>query len=868
MNRQFPKSGRKCLADGRIRIANILLLSLLCGLLCGTAVQGQTPETDIEKALPALVDRVSEGIDALKPVPNTPDATGRLTHKEIYRRGLRMTAYIVTLNNEGQVTSRATGWLLDKERRVLITNHHVVDKQVRFKVYFPEYAAGRVITDKEHYRTKARGIEAEVLISEPKSDLAALKLAELPENADIAHLADDSPSPGETMLSIGNAGSAQGHWNFTTGTVRQVYRAKLNLDNFLFDAQIIETQSPVNYGDSGGPVFDETGYLVGIVSSFKTEARLVSRFVDVTEVKQFVGLVNRLYDPQQPKDFVDRGVRLRNLGRLQEAIRDFASAVRSKPGYAEALWQRGACFQEMRDYPTALQDYNEAISADPNSFSAYTGRGTIYRFQGKPDEAIADATNAIRLRANSYGARYMRGQCYLDKKEYASAISDFTHGLGLATGNALAIHQLLHDRGRAHELSGQYETARDDYRASLKINNAAVDIYKRLGDLLLDKLKDPAAAVAEYSNALKLQSTSVDVLVQRGRAHSLQRAFEPAFADFNEAVKLAAHEPKALPKALFERGKVYEARGELKPAIDDYRASIRSNGKEAVVHMQLGNLLLTKKKEPGNAVTSFTDALNCQPNQVIQVASYLQRGRAYLQLDQFELALHDLNEAIRLNPKSAHAYKFRGDVNLARQEIDAAITDYQTAVKLDARQAEFHFEYAKALAAKRDHRGALRSLDAAINLAPSFADAYLRRAAAHSELGDSARSEADIRKAAELNPGLRDMEANLPTKKENVSEPNTASAATMPVREVAAPLAQPAPIRRYANYLRVTNATAEPLEIYVYYYTPSVGGNFQWYPADAGANTPVRFQLEPGRTSYISHNEYGNVNSPLKISFG
>jgi hypothetical protein len=51
---------------------------------------------------------------------------------------------------------------------------------------------------------------------------------------------------------------------------------------------MIETQSPINDGDSGGAVVNDDGAVIGVVSFFKSDEQLVSYHVDVRELKLFL----------------------------------------------------------------------------------------------------------------------------------------------------------------------------------------------------------------------------------------------------------------------------------------------------------------------------------------------------------------------------------------------------------------------------------------------------------------------------------------------------------------------------------------------------------------------------------------------------
>src|SRR5205085_2359511 len=51
---------------------------------------------------------------------------------------------------------------------------------------------------------------------------------------------------------------------------------------------VLETTSPINSGDSGGPVVNKSGELVAISQSLSPSARLVTYSVDISEVRAFL----------------------------------------------------------------------------------------------------------------------------------------------------------------------------------------------------------------------------------------------------------------------------------------------------------------------------------------------------------------------------------------------------------------------------------------------------------------------------------------------------------------------------------------------------------------------------------------------------
>src|SRR5207247_3224129 len=130
-------------------------------------------------------------------------------------------------------------------------NDHVI-------VLFTAHNGKKLITERSHYLdfVKKGGIRATVLHQDRKHDLALIKLeSSIPAGAVPLHLARDSSGPGQRVHSIGNPGGSGGMWLYTSGTVRQVYHKKWKSRGdgqtiYTFEAEVVETQSPTNPGDS------------------------------------------------------------------------------------------------------------------------------------------------------------------------------------------------------------------------------------------------------------------------------------------------------------------------------------------------------------------------------------------------------------------------------------------------------------------------------------------------------------------------------------------------------------------------------------------------------------------------------------------
>jgi hypothetical protein len=257
----------------------------------------------------AAVLAVPAAVPAQPPATQPPPPAD--TGVGVYKKTLKSTVWVHSDRGGGKLAT-GTGSLVDRGRRLILTNYHVVGDVRRATVFFPVFdSGGRANPSKGYYRSNAGrlGIPGDVIELDKQADLALIRLDRVPDAAPELPLSRSSPDPGQTVHSIGNPGKSDALWVYTPGKVRQVYakRWKVKLDNQVvtFDARVVETDSPTNPGDSGGPLVDDKGELVGVTEGGAVDAQLLSTFIDVSEVRKLLNrrsVVSLRNDAQPPKE--------------------------------------------------------------------------------------------------------------------------------------------------------------------------------------------------------------------------------------------------------------------------------------------------------------------------------------------------------------------------------------------------------------------------------------------------------------------------------------------------------------------------------------------------------------------------------------
>jgi S1-C subfamily serine protease len=244
-----------------LRIVELLIVAILGGALAliGAAYFGKLGDsTTIQQVSPLAGGGL--GNAALQAPPSK-----GLTPEQIYKQDapgvVQITATTVTPGQtdpynvlpSAPQTEQAlgSGFVIDKTGHI-ITNYHVVKGAQKVQVSFSgqdEITAGVVGTD-------------------PSTDVAVLKIDARARALTPLPLGNsDAVTVGDSVYAIGNPfGFTR---TLTTGVVSALQR-KLEAPNTLPIEHAIQTDAAINHGNSGGPLLDVAGRVIGVTSQIST----------------------------------------------------------------------------------------------------------------------------------------------------------------------------------------------------------------------------------------------------------------------------------------------------------------------------------------------------------------------------------------------------------------------------------------------------------------------------------------------------------------------------------------------------------------------------------------------------------------------
>jgi tetratricopeptide (TPR) repeat protein len=204
----------------------------------------------------------------------------------------------------------------------------------------------------------------------------------------------------------------------------------------------------------------------------------------------------------------------------------------------------------------------------------------------------------------------------------------------------------------------------------------------------------------------------------------------------------------AQPAAAADNDRIVCASGTGDDAITACSRWLERNPRDASAYSARG-FRYRDKGDYDRAIADYDQAIRINPK---QASAYTNRAAAYNFKGAYDRAIVDLDEAIRIDPKLAGAYNNRGFSYIKKGEYDRAIADLDQALKLSPSMFNAYSHRGYAFGRKGDFAHAMADLTKALALNPIYPEAYTNRAAIHELHGDIDRAIADADEALRLDP--------------------------------------------------------------------------------------------------------------------
>jgi Tfp pilus assembly protein PilF len=170
-------------------------------------------------------------------------------------------------------------------------------------------------------------------------------------------------------------------------------------------------------------------------------------------------------------------------------------------------------------------------------------------------------------------------------------------------------------------------------------------------------------------------------------------------------------------------GVVYEDLGDIDNAIQEYRAALKQDSGNSVVHLNLASSLI-KKNEIPKAIEELNIVVQLDPEAVephaILALLYSSQNKTDLAAREYEQALKG---AAKLQPKNVEIYKSLAAIYLQQKKFTEAESTYKLIIGLSPNDSTAYFYLGSIYNELKNDAAAEKELKRAIELKPDYAEA-------------------------------------------------------------------------------------------------------------------------------------------------
>ena len=256
----------------------------------------------------------------------------------------------------------------------------------------------------------------------------------------------------------------------------------------------------------------------------------------VLEIQELLTEKHQL-DNQKPRLLFELGNLLSTASEYEAAIASYDQALKFKPDYHEAWYNRGIALDDLGRFEEVIASYDQALKFKPDYHLAWNNQGIALDDLGRFEEAIASYDQALKFKPDYHQAWYNRGSALGNLESFEEAIASYDQALKFKPDYHLA----WNNRGYALDDLGRFEEAIASYDQALKFKPDFHQAWSNRG-YALDELGRFEETITSYDQALKFKPDFHQAWYNKACCYALQGNIEQALENLQKAINLSLDE--------------------------------------------------------------------------------------------------------------------------------------------------------------------------------------------------------------------------------------------------------------------------------------------------------------------------------------
>jgi tetratricopeptide (TPR) repeat protein len=436
---------------------------------------------------------------------------------------------------------------------------------------------------------------------------------------------------------------------------------------------------------------------------------------------------------------------------LSRAIADTEAWVRLKPSNVQARLFRARLFALDKQLDPAIADFSFVLDRDPKNTEALVGRGRVFKRIHRDTEALADLTSAIQLGVRDIEVFYWRGVIYQKLDLLDLSLADFNAALRLQPDD----YESLSMRALTLVRLDRHKEARKDFTELIRRNpNDSSNFTGRA--MAAHQSGEHEVALADLSQGIRVDPLEPMNWLYQAEALTTLGENDAAFSSVEKAIGLDPPD-QLLAQALYLRGRLRQAAGDIKSARQDYRAALLIYEPPSTASTyRLRGLILAASGQRAAAERDLQQAVRRDRKSVLFLKTL---GEFYVETGRYFDALSTYEKALLVDP--AHVESLAGKaaaLNLLG-ELDSSIQVASEALEIDSNNEIVKSILKISLQARQSKRylagdfgGAVVDLTRVLAIDPNDMEARAFRGDVWRSLGNYRRATDDLTAAIQADP--------------------------------------------------------------------------------------------------------------------